>query len=396
MSTRHLGRVTLITITITICVSLAFWGARLFAAGEKKTVKIGFIGPLTGSVAAIGLGARNSADLAVKETNRRGNAPYRYELVVMDDASDPSTGVAAATKLCTVDRVAAATTHFNSPVGLATIHVFHRYETPQVFWAGVSPDITYKYNFPEVTRVCENTISSHNLLAKFVAEKLGYKNWSVLYDTTSYGDACFKSISASLPKVGAKMLSADGVTVGTQDFRPILLRIKALNPGPQVIYYGGIGTEAALIKLQMNELGMQDMLYTGSPGFDTETFTKTAGKTAEGTVVVGKMHIGEDSPFVKAYKAEGYREPYESCGAYAYDATNLIIAVINKVGPDDKKLTAKTIRATEYHGVLGLTKFDEYGQSLTAGLTEKVVQDGRWVPWESSDYSKGLRKLPKK
>jgi len=385
-----------VTFVIIAVIALGLWGVQFSFAAEKTTVKIGFIGPLTGPNAAFGLGARNSADLAVKETNRRGDSPYRYELVVMDDASDPSTGVAAATKLCTIDKVAVATTHFNSPVGLATIHVFHRYGTPQMFWGGIHPDITYKHNYPEVTRICANTIVEHNQLASFLVEKLGYKTWSIIYDTTSYGDSCHKAVKDALAKVGGEVLSADGVPVGTQDFRPILSRIKALKPGPQVIYFGGVVTEAALIKLQMTEMGMKNLLYAGVTGFDSETFNKTARDAAEGTVIVGKKAIGEDSPFVKAYKAEGYKEYYEATGPYAYDATNLITAVINKVGPDDKKLLAKTIRGIEYHGILGPTKFDEFGQTLTGGLTMKVSQEGNWVPWDASEYSTGKRSLPQK
>jgi branched-chain amino acid transport system substrate-binding protein len=365
-------------------------------SADKSIAKIGFIGPLTGPNAAFGLGARNGADLAVKQTNRRGDAPYHYELVVMDDASDPSTGVSVATKLCTVDKVAAATTHFNSPVGLATIHVFNRYGTPQVFWGGIHPDITYKHNFPEVTRVCANTIVEHAQLADFVFLKKGYKTWSIIYDTTSYGNSCYNTVKKALAKVGAKVLSSDGIPVGTQDFRPLLSRIKALKGGLSVIYFGGVVTEAALIKRQMIELGMTDYLYCGVTGFDSETFNKTAGKDAEDTVIVGKKSIPEDSPFAKAYKTEGYKEYYEATGPYAYDATNLIISAINKVGPDNKKLLVKTIRGIKHDGILGLTEFDEFGQTKTGGLTMKVSQDGRWVAWDKSDYAKGIRKLPKR
>ena len=138
-----------ILVTIFLVGSFFVWPVVFptTAVAEKKLVKIGYIGPLTGPNAAIGLGTRNSADLAIKEANRRGDSPYLFELVVMDDGSDPATGVSVATKLITVDKVTAATTHYNSPVGLATIHVFHRYETPQVFWGSIHPDITYKYNF---------------------------------------------------------------------------------------------------------------------------------------------------------------------------------------------------------------------------------------------------------
>jgi branched-chain amino acid transport system substrate-binding protein len=368
----------------------------LATAAGKKIVKIGFIGPLTGPNAAVGLGARNSADLAVKQANRSGKSPYKFELIVMDDASDPSTGVSAATKLCTVDKVAAATTHFNSPVGLATIHVFHRYKTPQVFWGTIALDITYKYNFPEVTRVCASTNVEHAHLVNFVFKKLGYDTWSLISDTTSYGVSCDNAVKKALSEAGAKVLSEDGIPVGTQDFRPILARIKAMDPGPKVIYYGGVVTEAALLRRQMVEMGMTDYLYCGVTGFDSETFNKTAGEAAQGTVIVGKLAISKDSPFVKAYEAEGYKEYYEGTGPYAYDATGLIIAAIDKVGPNNKALLAKTIRGIQYHGILGLTKFDKFGQTMTGGLTLKVSDGGEWVPWEASAYARGTKTLPKR
>jgi branched-chain amino acid transport system substrate-binding protein len=378
---------------IVVALTVGTFGLSL--AGEKPIVKIGFIGPLTGPNAAFGLGARNGADLAVKETNKRGDAPYQYKLIVMDDASDPSVGVSVATKLTTVDKVAAATTHFNSPVGLATIHVFHRYKTPQVFWGAIHPDITYKYNFPEVTRIAANTIVEHAQLADFIVKR-GYKSWSILYDTTSYGSSSFNSVKNALAKVGADIISADGVPVGTTDFRPILSKIKALNPGPNVIYFGGVVTEAALIKRQMAEMGMTDLLYVGVSGFDSETFNKAAGADAEGTVIVGKKSISKDSPFVQAYNSQGYKEYYEATGPYAFDATNMIITAINKVGPTDKVLLAKTIREMQYEGVLGLTKFDKFGQTETGGLTLKVSQSGKWKPWDQSEYATGAKHLPKK
>ncbi len=366
----------------------------LFAA-EKKLVKIGFIGPLTGPNAAVGIGARNSADLAIKQANEKGTYPYKLELVVMDDASDPTTGVAAATKLCTDPAVAAATTHFNSPVGLATIHVFHRYGVPQMFWGGIHPDITNKNNYLEVTRICPNTYVEHDTLAKFVVQKLGYKNWAMIYDMSSYGKSCLDAAKSALNKVGGKILSEDGIAVGTVDFRPILSKMKGMKPAPEVVYYGGVVTEASLIKIQMTELGMKN-LYAGVTGLDSETFNGTAKEAAEGTVIVGKAYIDESSPFVKAYKAAGYKEFYEATGPYAYDAVNLILEAIKKAGPDDRKALSKAIREMEYHGILGVTKFDEFGQTLSGGLNLKVSQDKKWVVWDDSEYAKGKRKLPGK
>ena len=67
-------------------------------AAAKETVRIAFIGPLTGGVAANGLGGRNSVDLAVKLRNSDPKARFSYELVVLDDECKPNVGVQVATK----------------------------------------------------------------------------------------------------------------------------------------------------------------------------------------------------------------------------------------------------------------------------------------------------------
>jgi branched-chain amino acid transport system substrate-binding protein len=381
-------------ISVLFSFSFLLLTCSLVFSAEKKLVKIGFIGPLTGPNAAIGLGARNSADLALRQVNEKGNLPYKFELVVMDDSSDPTTGVAAATKLCSDPLVAAATTHFNSPVSLATIHVFHRYGVPQMLWGGIHPDTTNKYNYPEVTRICAESNTSHDILTKFVVP-MGYKNWSVIYGITSYGKSCLDAVKPALTKAGGSIVSQDGIAVGSTDFRPILSKIKALRPAPDTIYYGGVVTESALVKIQMTELGMKKF-FTGVQGMDSETFNVTAKESAEGTLIVGKLHIDDSSSYVKAYKAAGYKEYYDASGPYAYDAVNLIIEAIKKSGPEDKKKLAKTIRETVYQGVLGMTKFNEFGQTMTGGLTIKISQDQKWVAWEDSEYSKGKRVLPGK
>ena len=67
-----------------IALSLAVALVSLPAAAKDKA-KVAFIGPLTGGVAANGIGARNSAELAVKLRNADPKAKYDYELLVLDE-----------------------------------------------------------------------------------------------------------------------------------------------------------------------------------------------------------------------------------------------------------------------------------------------------------------------
>src|SRR5262245_65793191 len=98
----HMRR-TIAVLAVACVVACAAGGG----AAAKDKVKVGFIGPLTGGVAANGIGGRNSAERAVKRRNADANAKYEYELGVLDDECQPNAGVRVATKLA-AERCAAA------------------------------------------------------------------------------------------------------------------------------------------------------------------------------------------------------------------------------------------------------------------------------------------------
>jgi len=81
-----------------LVVAILFAAVDPGIAAAKDTVKIAFIGPLTGGVSANGLGGRNSADLAVRLRNADPKSQYDYELAVLDDECKPNIGVQVATK----------------------------------------------------------------------------------------------------------------------------------------------------------------------------------------------------------------------------------------------------------------------------------------------------------
>jgi len=363
-------------------------------ATAQKVVKIAFLGPLTGSVANFGIGARNSFDLAIREANKSGQLKFKLEGVALDDEANPATGVAAATKVVSDSDIVAAVGHFNSPVALATIHVFHRAGVPIVLWGTTDPSITKKYNYPEVTRVLP-TMDVQSLVASEFAFNKGYKVWAIIHDSSDYGKKAKEDFSTAIEALGAKVISIDSVQPGEKDFMPILTKIKQLQP--QAIFAGVVIPDGALIRLQMKKLGMENVFYIGPSGITDVKFNEIAGDAAEGTVSIHPGVFLEKIPkgrkFLESYKEAGYKEPVSAAGDVAYDSANIVIEALKKVGPNKKEL-AKAIRNISYDGVRGMISFDEFGQTKLRAVTVMVSQSGKWIPWEDSDYAKGLKKLP--
>lgn len=345
-------------------------------ARAQETVKIGFIGPLSGGNAQQGIAARNGFQLAIDQANASG-LPFKIEPVILDDAANPQTGVAAALKLTNDPKVVAATGHWNSGVALATIPVFSRAGVPFVVWGAISPKITEKNN-PMVSRVVTTLVNTNAPLAKWAVANLG-KRIAIVSDTSDYGVANTDNFRKFFEADGGTIVAAEAAPVGTTDFRALLTKIKGTNP--DAIYFGGVVAEAGLVRQQMVQLGMSQPMI-GVDGFYDSEFLKIAGPAANGTIVGIAKEVGNPKldAMTEAYKGANFAEPIGSYTKNAYDATNIIIAALKTAGTTDKAAIAKAIRASDYDGALGRTTFDENGQTKRAVVLElREVKDGAWV-----------------
>jgi branched-chain amino acid transport system substrate-binding protein len=368
--------------------------AGIAAADAKDKVKVGFIGPLTGGVSVNGLGGRNSADLAVRLRNADAKSKYDYELSVLDDECKPNVAVQVATKMAADREIIGAATHYCSSTAIATVDVYHKFGLPVVVWGAVLPDITYRNKYAEVHRVNGTMINQNDANADLIT-KIGYKNVAVIHDTTDYGKGHNQYFSEALAKRGGKILGAFGVTADQQDFTAELTQIKALNP--EVIYFGGLTPIGVRIRQQMDKLGIK-AVFDGTSGIVSDAFIQGLGPLAEGVLAFREGAPTEKLPggkfFMEKYEAQKYDNPPEAYGAFAYAAMDLIIDTIEKVGPDRKKVIAELANVKDRDSIVGKITFDDHGQNTVPVITRYVIQDGKFVEWDDSEYASGKRKLP--
>jgi len=376
-----------------LCATLALAPA---AANAKETVRIAFVGPLTGGNSAIGLGGRNSADLAVKLRNQDAKAKYTYDLVVLDDECKPDAGVQVATKAGSDRSIVAGVTHYCSVVAMATVDTYHRFGLPVIVWGAVLPDITYANDFKEIHRVNGTMINQNETNAKFITGQ-GYKKIAVIHDTTDYGKGHDKYFTQFLTKDGGKVVIDLGVTADQQDFTAELTQVKAQNP--EVLYFGGLTPIGVRIRAQMDKLGLNAQ-FDGTSGIVNDDFIKALGPLAEGVLAFREGAPAEKLPggkkFLEDYNKQGYTNPPEAYGPFAYAGAQLVMDAIEKVGPDRKKIIAELAKVKNVDTIVGKVTFDDHGQNTVPVITKYVVQDGKWVLWEDSEYASGKRKLRSK
>lgn len=358
-------------------------------AHAQETVKVGFIAPLTGGSASIGIGGRNSAKLAVQLHNSNGGDKYHFEMVVADDKCTPSVGVRVATKMAANREIVGAVTHYCSAVAIATVDVYHRFGMPAIIWGAVLPEITYGNNYEEVFRVNPTMRIQEKLAADFVTD-LCYDTWVIIHSTTAYGKGHARYFSKALKKNGGKILATFGVTPNQQDFTGILAKTKSLNP--DVVFFGGLSALGARLRRQMAQMGL-DAKFQGTSGIVSQAYINGVGaKLAEGSLGFAGGGAIQSLPggdfFMKKYKAADFSASPDAYGAYAFAAMDLLLDTIEKVGPNREKVIDALSKVKNYESILGPITFDEHGQNINAQVHKMIVHNGEWILWKNSPYAK--------
>jgi branched-chain amino acid transport system substrate-binding protein len=263
-----------------------------------------------------------------------------------------------------------------------------------VVWGAVLPDITYRNKYPEIHRVNGTMINQNQTNAELLTS-LGYKTFAVIHDTTDYGKGHNQYFSEALGKDGGKILGTFGVTADQQDFTAELTQIKSLDP--QAIYFGGLTPIGVRVRAQMDKLGIT-AVFDGTSGIVSDAYIQGLGPLAEGSLAFREGAPTEKLPggkfFLEKYEAQHYDSPPEAYGAFAFAAMDLILDTVERVGPDRKAVRDALGDVKDRDSIVGKITFDDHGQNTVPLITRYVVQDGKWVVWEDSDYATGKRKLP--
>jgi branched-chain amino acid transport system substrate-binding protein len=71
----------------------------------------------------------------------------------------------------------------------------------------------------------------------------------------------------------------------------------------------------------------------------------------------------------------------------------MLIDIIEQVGPDREKIKKALRDVKDYPTMLGPVTFNENGQNIHSSASVVVVQDGKWISWDKSEYASEKRKL---
>ena len=368
---------------------------------NAKVAKIGVIAPLSGDLAALGLGIKNSVDLAIKQANDSNAIPgWKLELAAEDDEAKADVGKNAATKLAGDKEVAGVVGTLNSSVALQVQPVLASANIVQVSPANTGVSLTKgddaanpKRPFPTYFRTCTTDAIQGPFAARYLFEKAGIKEVATVHDKKAYGQGLVEAFTAEFEKLGGKIVAAETINPDEDKYDAVVSAIKP--KAPKAVYYGGEYPNAGPLSQQMKSQGLNVPLMGGDGIFDGK-YIELAGSTSEGDLAtsVGAPTDSTDAgkKFLEEYKAAGYSDPSAAYGGYAYDAANAIINSLKVSLKDAASVeAARANSVTElgkvsFEGVTGKVAFDEWGDTTTKVLTVYKVTSGAWAPEDTSEF----------
>lgn len=359
------------------------------ACGPKeKAVKIAVAVPLTGDMGTEGQGLWRGVELAVEEVNAAHRFAYRIKAVPFDDRADPKEAVNVANLIVSDPRIVAVIGPYNSGCAIPAGKVYARAPVAMISPAATNPEVTAQQLSPDwigpkvIFRVVPTDDVQGEAAAKFAFTNLHKRRMALLHDKTPYGQGLAEQFRKTFESLGGKVVSADGISVGDKDFKALLTKIKGDDARPEGIYFGGLYTEAGLLLKQMKELDMKNpFIFISGDGSKTPALFDVAGDAAEGAylsiVGIPVEELPSAREFIANYKKRwtGSSEELKPFDHFGYEAAQIVFVALERLGaPDadgmmDREKMIDELRKTHYTGLLGLTTFDEKGDTLNKIIT---------------------------
>ncbi|WP_291492743.1 branched-chain amino acid ABC transporter substrate-binding protein, partial [Desulfurella sp.] len=195
---------------------------------------------------------------------------------------------------------------------------------------------------------------------------------------STYSTDLADATEQAIKKLGGNVIYRGKIQAGSQNFTPILTKIKSMNP--DVIYFSGYYTDGGLIRAQEVALGIK-AAFVGGDSNDNPEFFKLAGKTANGVYMINVprpniLPYPLAKEFLKDYQAKYHMMPPSIWTLFNADGLRAIMYAIEKnKTTDTKKLAAFLHNLKDFPGITGPITFTKDGERAGSRFMAYEIYD---------------------
>jgi branched-chain amino acid transport system substrate-binding protein len=363
------------------------------ATAMAQDLKVGLSVSLSGPNSSLGIPYANGMKAAVSmypEINGR-----KVQLIVLDDASDPTASGRNARKLVDEEKVDVLMGGSGVPATIAISQVGRESKTPTI---GLSP-----IQLPPAEADWTVTVAQPpQLMIDAVVERMkanGVKTVGFIGFTDAWGDLVYNALLKAAEPAGIKVVTNERYARADQSVSGQVLKIVAARP--DAVMTGGAGTPGALPYLALVERGYKGGLY-GQHGLVNQDFLRVGGASINGTFIpTGPVIVADQLPasyptkkvtqdFRAAFQRVNNAPSTDAFSAYSFDGYRVFVDAAtralagNRLQPGTPQFRAalrdaifSTKEVVGAHGVYNFKPGDLYGVDSRARVVVRV-ENGQW------------------
>lgn len=373
MSGVRFGRVLALAAATSLALAGCAGGSGSSSSGDGSTLKIGFMGDLTGENSGIVIPPNNGAKLAIDEYNAT-NPKVKLELKNYDSQGKPDQATSLIATAIGTDKITALIGPAFSGESKAIGGVLEQGKIPSVSPSATNPGLA-KNGWTYWHRVVANDDDQGPAIANFLITAKSPKKAFVISDDQEY--------SVGLADAFEKTFKAKGVATerdkfakDASDYSSTVSKVKAANP--DVITFGGYYAQGGRLLKQLRDGGVTATFATGDGSLDPQLVSGAGAAAAEKAVIGCPCNIPDadsaNNEFATKYKAKFNVAPaiYATEG---YDAATAIINAV-KAGNTTGEAINNYLKTEDFKGASKQIKFKENGEPQTNAIYVYQVVGG--------------------
>jgi len=364
-------------------------------AAYADTIKVGVVGPFSGPFALQGKNFKAGID-AYMAINGNKVGDNTVEVIYRDlPAADPAQSKALAQELVVKEKVQYLAGFYFTPDAMAVTPILKQANTPLVIMNAATSAIVTKS--PLVVRTSFTTWQTSTPIAKVAHDAGVGKVISVVSDYGPGVDA-ENAFKAAFEKEGGQVVEAIRMPLSTNDFSPIMQRIK--DSGAQGVFAflpSGPTTLGFVKAYNENGLKAAGIKFFAPGDLTQESDLPALGDAALGIQTTFHYAVSHDSPENKAFveaaaKAIGSKAELSFPAVGAYDGMKVIYKMIEATG--GKQNAAKAVEAVKglaWISPRGPVSIDPESRHITQNIYLREVtkaDDGTYYNKEVQTFEK--------
>jgi branched-chain amino acid transport system substrate-binding protein len=390
-------------LTAVLLVAAALLGPGTDATAQTPTeIRVGATVAVTGPASAEVGHFKKMMELWAETINAQGGVMLKeygkklpIKMVVYDDTSKPPDAVRLYEKLVTEDKVHVLLGPYSSPITVAASTVAEKHQVPMIALEANSTGI-FKRGFKWLVGVIDDgTKWSYHYFDMLKTEGKARSIGFVIEDTPHPKEVG----SGSIPKakeIGLEVKVEEYFPVATQDFTPIITKLKAANP--DIVYMAAFPPREVTFFKQALEQGLSPrefhVIHHGVAFYGAVGIKNANLVTGEAYWMPG-VKAGNPKPFEELTQKLGVKvEDYPWSGIH-YFGFEALVAGLEKAGTLDRDKLLAAIRSLDIQTIGGRLRFDPTTGQGTLNAFPTQIQDGKYVTLWPAEIASGRHVYPR-